>query len=140
MGLLVPGRDTNNYCSAELVKGRATRPLCDPCFQTGSLTGPPWIPVGETNGRALDMWKAARRTYRRETGNQDLAIGECAIYRIRFSLSRDLAGARADSWGMVGKFSHLALVLGLSNTDHDGGAIPYDYRTRRAIQWIVNTR
>ena len=76
----------------------------------------------------------------RNTGNQDLPIGQFVIYGLRCVLARDLAGAWGDYGGIVAQINHLAVALYLSITDHPGIAVTYDRRARRMIRKISKTR
>ena len=103
------------------------------------MSAPLWIPAGETLDRALLKWHAARRISHRNTGNQDLPIGQFVLYSLRFVLADDLADARTDYGGLAAQLNHIAVVLDLSTTGRQGIAVTYDYRMRRAIQKIART-
>ena len=92
-GILIPGLSMANYFSAELEKGRAARPPYKPYVKTDSIAREHWIPSGEPHIRSLERWKAGQLSLRRYTGNQDLAIGKYAQYRLRPILAGDLTHA-----------------------------------------------
>ena len=104
------------------------------------MSAPPWIPSGETRARALAKWQLRHMALRRNTGNQDLPIGQFALYRLRFSLAGDLAGVWAEYGGIVSQINNLAVALDLSITDRPGIDVTCDCRMRRAIQKIATTR
>ena len=81
-----------------------------------------------------------QRAFRRNTGNQDRNLGQFVLYRLRFLLAGDLAGAWADYGGTVAQINHLAVVLDLSITDHPGIAVTYDHRMHRKVHRIAKTR
>lgn len=126
-----------NFFSAELERGRVARPPYAPYLVADSLAAAPWLPSDETHARALDKWQSAQRTFRRHTGNQDLPIGQYALYRLRFIIAGDLTDAWAEFGGITAQLNHLAVVLGLPITDHAGIAVTYDFRLRRAAQKLA---
>ena len=137
---LVPDQDVVNFFSVELEKDRIARPPYAPYVIADSLSAVPWIPTEETHARSLGKWKVNHRTFHRNTGNQDLSLGQFVLYRLRFLLAGDLADAWADYGGIVAQINHLAVVLELSITDHPGIAATYDHRVRRLVQRIAKTR
>ena len=139
-GLLAPGQDMANFFSAELERCRIARPPYAPYVVTDSLSAHPWLPAGETRVRPLGKWQANQRTSRRHTGKQDRNIGKFVLYRMRYVLTGDLVNDWSDFGGITAHLNHLAVVLGLSITDHAGLAATYDFRTHRAIQKMSKNR
>ena len=139
-GLLVPDQDMTNFFSAEIEKGRVARPPYIPYVVVDSLAAPPWLPADDTHARALDTWQATQRTYNRYTGNQDLSLGQYVLHRLRYILAGDLTDAWCEFGGLSAQLNHLAVVVGLSISDHAGIAVTYDFRMHRAVQKMVKNR
>ena len=84
-GLLATGQDMANFLSAELEKGRLSRPLYVTYVGTDSLATQPWFPAGETHVRSLGKWQANRRTFHRHTGG----LSEESSFILRDNLTRE---------------------------------------------------
>ena len=69
------------------------RPPFAPYAVVDSLAAHPWIPSGEPRARSLEKRWPTQMEFSRRTGSRDLAIGQCAIYRIRYIIAGDLADA-----------------------------------------------
>ena len=89
-GILAPDQSMANHFSAELERGRTARPPYKPYVTTDSIAKEPWLPSGEPHIRSLGRWKASQLSFHRFAGKQDLAIGQYALYRLRFILAGDL--------------------------------------------------
>ena len=139
-GLLAPVRDMTNFFSAELERGRAARPPYVPYVVADSLAAQPWLPADETHGRSLGKWQATQRTFHRHTGNQDLPLCQYVLHRLRYILAGDLTGARSEFGGLTAQLNHLAVVTGLSVSDHAGIAVAYDFRMHKAVQKMAKNR
>ena len=125
-GILMPDQEMANFSSVDLEKGRVARTPFAPYEVADSIASNPWLPADEPHARSREKWRATQKGFNRYTGSQDLAIGQYALYRVRFILDGDLTDARGEFGGLVAQFSHLALVLDLSITDHAGIAVTYD--------------
>ena len=132
--VLPPDQAMANFFSLELEKGRIARPPYKPYVVAESLAEPPWFPADETRARSSEKWQASQKNFNRYTGSQDLAIGQFALYRMKFIMAGDLADARGGFGGLVGQLNHLANVLDMSITDHPGIAATYGRRIRALIQ------
>ena len=139
-GLLIPDQDMAKFFSAELEKGRISRPPFAPYVVEDTLAAQPWLPADETHGRALERWHTAQRVFRRHAGNRDFPLGQYVLRRLRFVLACDLTGVWAEFGGIAAQFDHIAVVLGLSISDHAGIAATYDFRMRRAVQKLAKNR
>ena len=69
-----------------------------------------------------------------------MPLGLFILNRIRFILTCDLTGAWADFGGVAAQFNHLAIVLGLTASDHAGIAVTYDFLMRHSIQKLAKGR
>ena len=132
-GILAPDQSMANHFSAELERGRTARPPYKPYVTTDSIAKEPWLPSGEPHIRSLGRWKASQLSFHRFAGKQDLAIGQYALYRLRFILAGDLAGAWEEFGGLPAQINHLANVIELPIADHAGIAVTYDRRIRALI-------
>ena len=98
------------------------------------MAEPPWFPSDEPHTQSLEKRQAAQKIFNRYTGSQDLAIGQFALYREKFTMAGDLTDDRGGFRGLVGQLNQLAIVLDMSITDHPGIAATYDRRIHALIQ------
>ena len=62
-------------------------PPVNPYVVSDSLAERPWFPSGESRNRSLKKRQASQKDFDLYTGSQDLEIGQCSLYRMRFILA-----------------------------------------------------
>ena len=82
-------------------------PPCTPYVVADSLEVNHWLSADEPHARSLGKWRAPQKRPNRYTCSQDLAIGKCALYRMRYIVGGDLTDARGDFGGLAAQFDHL---------------------------------
>ena len=127
-GGLQPGQEMCNYFSIEIERGRTSRPPYSPYVTTDSLASTPWMPPDEPHAKALERWVAIHVTSHRHTGGQGLSLAQFALYRMRFFLAGDLAGA----WS---HYNRLERAYNASTRTND----PSNFRTQNMITWRTLT-
>ena len=134
LGILVHGREMDNFFSTELANGRIPRPPCAQYAVADSMAGHPWLPADETRGRSLGKRMATQQEFNRYAGPHDLAIGKYALYRIRYIIAGDLTDAWGELGGLAAQINHPSIVWDLSITDHAGIAATYGRRIHQMIR------
>ena len=115
-----------NYFPAHLEVGRTARPPMTPYVKTDSLGACPWTPSGEPHAEAPERGRPGQKSPNHSKCDQDISIGQYVLYRIRFVLPGDLAGAWADFGGLLAQINLIALVTDMATADRPVIAITYD--------------
>ena len=88
----------------------------------------------------MGKWRASQKNVNRNTGGQDLCIGQFILYRLRCVFAGALSEAWADFGGLTAQINNLPHVIEMSITDHPRIAIAYDYRLHLMAHQLAHRR
>ena len=131
-GFLEPTQEMANFTSLKLARGRSKVPAYTP-FIAPDVSAAPWAISSKEHDAAVSRWRTSSRVVMREDAASSIPTQAWLLYRLRFVIAADLAGAWSAFGGMAAQLNHLSIIMNISITDSAAIALSYDRLVREFL-------
>ena len=105
-----------NYVRLELARGRSKVPAYTP-FIVPDVSAAPWDVASKEHQAAVSRWRTSARQAKLEDNTQLIPTQAWILYRLRFLIAADLAGAWSGYGGLDSQIRRLDIVIHISIAD-----------------------